>query len=127
MGVKIIQVLELLRVEPHEFIVEHWPKDANAALYLSSSAGTLFCIDEVIDDEEMWPVNGYENDYENDYVGWHMWEHADVKAEYLKYKHLMLNGSPWIFYAYISSKFERAVRAAKEIVFRAEVWTSYAE
>jgi hypothetical protein len=124
MTAKIIQALELLRVEPYEFVVENWPKDANVALYMSHSDGTLFCPDEgIIEDEEMWPVTGYEEIY----VGWHMWEHADEEAELLKYKHVMLNGSPWIFYVHIDGQFDRAVQLAREIVFRAEVWVGYAE
>ena len=124
MSVRIVQAFELLRVEPYEFLVENWPSGANSALYVSQSDATLFCPDgSVIEDEEMWPVHGYENDY----VGWHMWEHADEEHEFLKYKHLMLNDGPWIFFAHIDGQFDRAVQLAREIVFRAEVWVGYVE
>ena len=126
MSAKILQALELLRVEPYEFVIKNWPSGATAALYVSQSDATIFCLRDVIEDEEMWPIH----DHEDSHVGWHMWEHEGEYSEvneFLKYRHLMLNDGPWIFYAFIDSPLDLAVRAAEEIVFRAEVYIRHAE
>lgn len=120
---KIVKVMELLRVEDSDFVIDNWPEGANVALYMSSDATIIIPVG-LSKDEEMWPVH-----HNEEYVGWHMWEHADEHYEHLKYKQLQANGSPWIFYAYIDhiKSYPRAYKIAKEVVFRAEVWTGHAE
>ena len=123
MTIKILDRAELLRAGHYEDILElSRPPQTNFLCHMDDKECTVFCSPDLVDDFEMWPTS------ELGLRGWHLWEHADVEEELLKYRHLINpKTSAWAYFGYADQTYSTPKDLADEFIFRLEVYLHHAE